>query len=105
MPYAIAIGIKEEDFWHMTMRRLRAHIEAHEIQVKEQDRLNHMLGQYIQSAVASIFRKNQKYVEKPFLYEEHNLDTNKESNEEIAVFEMKQRINALISQGYSESPK
>lgn len=47
-----------------------------------------------------------KYIEKSLneQYSEDNEPKYKESNEEIAVYEMKQRINALRQSGLPESP-
>lgn len=47
-----------------------------------------------------------KFYDKPFLQEidEMEITGSKESREEIAVFEMKQRTNALKNMGLKESP-
>lgn len=49
---------------------------------------------------------HEKYFEKPFSQEieEKSKPKHKESNEECAVFEMKQRINLLRKSGLPESP-
>lgn len=47
-----------------------------------------------------------EYPKKPLLSEDtlNESNTNKESNEEVAVYEMKQRINLLRQSGLPESP-
>lgn len=71
------------------------------------------MGMYVMNAVGTavehVFagdKAQSKYIEKPLLQEhdeEEPIYT--ESNEEIAVFEMKQRIKLLREQGLPESPK
>lgn len=68
-------------------------------------------GNYGISAVATAIEHNfakhpkSKYVEKSMIEtEEKRSSGNKESREECAVFEMKQRINLLRQQGLPESP-
>lgn len=86
---------------------------AHEQEVIEKDRLNHCLGMYMMSAfsttLSNAFQKHSKaqYAKKPILakmLEEAGKIKSPESNEECAVFEMKQRINILRMQGLPESP-
>ena len=47
---------------------------------------------------------NGKYIKKPIIEESKKEPAYKESNEEIAIWEMKQRIKALREQGLPESP-
>lgn len=49
-------------------------------------------------------KAKSKYIEKPIMAELEEKSSYKESSEEIAVFEMKQRINLLRKQGLPESP-
>ena len=50
-------------------------------------------------------KPKSKYIEKPILFaNEEKEPAYKESNEEIAIWEMKQRIKALRAQGLPESP-
>lgn len=78
----------------------------------EQDRLQHMWwGNYGVSAlivaIDTCFNKNSKeeFIKEPLLSEVSEKETSyKESNEEIAVFEMKQRIKLLEKQGLPQSP-
>lgn len=71
------------------------------------------MGLYVQSAVSTAVEHNlagkkakSEYIKKPFLHEdkEEIINGYKESNEEIAIFEMKQRINLLRKSGLPESP-
>lgn len=68
-------------------------------------------GNYALSAVAVAVDHNlrgdkakSEYVKKPIYQEEKKENGYKESDEEVAVFEMKQRINILREQGLPESP-
>lgn len=63
------------------------------------------LGQYIVAAVSCVFPKGE-YPKEPMFQIGENKEHNdyKESREEVAVFEMKQRINVLRKQGLPESP-
>lgn len=104
---------------HIINLLMKGHQEKIEIQMQVQDRLNWYMGQYFMSALDStvcnseLWRKRgsrpHSYIEKPILQssisEEKTENTNKESQEEIAVFEMKQRIKALRAQGLPESPE
>lgn len=89
-------------------------IKGHREKIKEQDYLAWYFGQYTLSAVWTAVEHNlfgekakSKYIERPFLQSVFNAkekNTYKESKEEIAVFEMKQRIKTLRMQGLPESP-
>lgn len=85
---------------------------AYNMKLIEQDRLQHMWwGNYGVSAlivaIDACFNKNSKaeFVKEPLLSKVSEMKTSyKESNEEIAVFEMKQRIKLLEKQGLPQSP-
>lgn len=87
-------------------------VKGHKEKIKEQDYLAWRFNQYTLSAVTVAVERNlagkkskARYIEKPFSQEEAiPTQKNIESNEEVAVFEMKQRINALREQGLPESP-
>lgn len=93
-------------------KELEPYDRAHRRKIQEWDYLMWMSGQYTLSAVMvaverDLFgRKSKaKYIESPFLEAGDVLERgNGESSEEVAVFEMKQRINALRGQGLPESP-
>lgn len=68
---------------------------------------NWQLGQYIASAIQFALSKDAKYPTEPLFSikdKEMSENTYKESREEIAIFEMKQRIEMLRKQGLPESP-
>lgn len=84
---------------------------------KLEDEKMWMMGQYIMSALDATVCNNflwkgkhgkaSEYVKKPILSDvEEKTKENKykESKEEIAVFEMKQRIKLLEKQGLPQSP-
>lgn len=113
LPYAISLGIKYFDFWKMNPRILKAYVKAQEKKMDEIDQLMWTMGLYVRSAVGTAVehvlagRKAQStYVERPFRYdgEDENENHNDESKEQVAVFEMNQRINLLRQQGLPESP-
>lgn len=96
----------------MNPRIIGIHVKGHNKKIKEIDSIMWHMGLYIQSAVAVAIEHNfaenpqSEYVKCPILQEECEEDsvTNKETNEECAVFEMQQRINLLRQQGLPESP-
>lgn len=69
------------------------------------------MGIYVHSAVATVIdsvlagkKSKAEYIKKPILIESCPEEEYKESKEEIAVFEMKQRIKILEKQGLPLSP-
>lgn len=84
---------------------LEPYEKAYKMQRNENDLMQWQLGQYVASALSCLFPKGQ-YPKKPMfqLGEEIKKSAYKESQEEIAVFEMKQRIRKLRMQGLPESP-
>lgn len=77
---------------------------AYKIKKNMEDIENWQLGQYVAAAVSCAFPKG-KYPNKPMFQLEYRKDNGyKESKEEVAVFEMKQRINLLKQSGLPESP-
>lgn len=93
-------------------KELEPYDRAYKMKLIEQDRLQHMWwGNYGVSAlivaIDTCFNKNSKaeFVKEPLLSDvSENKTSYKESNEEIAVFEMKQRIKLLEKQGLPQSP-
>lgn len=87
-----------------------ADLEPYAIAYKEQmnifDAQNWKLGQYIMASIGSAFSKNIKYPKEPMFQIADNLSGNgyKESQEEVAIYEMKQRIELLRQKGLPESP-
>lgn len=113
-PKANAIGVSWQEFWEMNPHIIKLLLKGHDEKVKEQDYLAWLSNQYTLSAVLVAVehclagrKAKSKYVEKPFLQEiSERTEENgyKESKEETAVFEMKQRINLLKRSGLLESP-
>lgn len=110
---AFSVGIHIAEFRHLTPKKLGYCLKGLRIEQKRKDEEMWRMGLYVQSAVSTAVEHNlagkkakSKYIEKPILYENKEENTNryKESNEEIAIFEMKQRINLLRQQGLPESP-
>lgn len=106
------MGVSWEQFWNMNPRILKSVTEGYAARIKfEAERANiqaHLQGQYfvdgILATVGNMFSKGNsyKYPKKPY-----DLHSEKENNsqEEIAVFEMKQRTNSLKKLGLQDSPK
>lgn len=96
---------------------MEPYVKAHEEELREKDYLAWAQGQYFASALDSTVcnailwrkkgEKSHGYIEKPMFQrtmENPNENTYEESQEEIAVFEMKQRISLLRKYGLPESP-
>lgn len=113
-PKANAIGVSWQEFWGMNPHIIKLLMKGHEEKIKEQDYMAWLSNQYTLSAVSVAVehclagkKAKSKYVDKPFLhsiFEEIQENKCKESNEEVAIFEMKQRINLLRKSGLPESP-
>lgn len=114
-PKANAIGVSWQEFWEMNPRIIKLLLKGHEEKIKEQDYMAWLSNQYTLSAVSvavehCLFGRKAKseYIKEPILpkIEEdgQKKNTHKESKEETAVFEMKQRINLLRKSGLPESP-
>lgn len=106
------MGVSWQEFWGMNPRIIKLLDKGHEEKIKEQDYIAWLFNQYTLSAVSVAVehclageKAKSKYIEKPFLQDiERTERKNKESQEEIAIFEMKQRINLLRKSGLPESP-
>ena len=59
LPYALAIGIRETEFWHMTMRTLNAHIRGNELRRKMHDYEMWLMGGYVIEAIMSSIGNSQ----------------------------------------------
>lgn len=102
------MGISYHDFWGMNPHIIKFYEEQYKNKRNEEDLKQWQLGQYIAAAITCNFSK-QKYPQKPVfqIVEQKNKEKHseyKESQEEIAIFEMKQRINLLRQNGLPESP-
>lgn len=86
---------------------------AHKKELIENDIFQHVwYGHYGISALSVVLdsffsgkKAKTKYLQKPLLFNDSFSEKNyEESNEEVALFEMKQRIAMLKKQGLPESP-
>lgn len=84
---------------------LKPYEEAFKLKENRRDSENWQLGQYILASIGSAFSKNGKYPKEP-LFQMGTSESNgyQESHEEVAIFEMKQRIKILEKQGLPQSP-
>ena len=110
---AIAHGIPEHTFFHSTPKRLK---RIYEEIMRKRDEEMWQIGVYVMKSLEATVcngfiwcNKGQKPYEYPniplFTKEVKNEEnTNAESKEEIAVFEMKQRVKLLEQQGLPQSP-
>lgn len=108
------MGVSWDEFWHMNPRILGAISDGYARKIKneyeEKNIIAHLQGVYFADAIMStvgnaLFKGGKhSYPKKPYKFFEENISDNNNSNEEIAVFEMKQRINALNNMGLKESP-
>lgn len=113
MPYALVYGMTEEEFWKSNPRKMKAHQKAYELRIKKQDEMNWYLGMYVQKSVLvavehCLFGKDAKseYFKNPLMQPERESENrDPESNEIIAVIEMKKRIRLLEISGLPESPE
>ncbi len=111
MPSAIKAGLTYKEAMHMTPKAIEMHIKAYtereQEKIKVSEYLSWLNGYYVVEAIACTFGKG-KYSKNPLLEEEKEEriknNSNKEGQEEIAVFEMKQRIRLLRESGLPESP-
>lgn len=85
---------------------LKPYETAHDIEMNRKDIENWQLGRYIVDSIGSVFSDKHKYPKEPMFQSKNTFKDNryKESQEEVAIFEMKQRIEFLEQQGLPESP-
>lgn len=110
LPKAIAYGIPYHVFMHSTPKRLT---EVYRLSDEKKDLEMWTMGIYVQSAVYTAMehiingkKATSKYIKQPITQENRQEDNDySESHEEVAVFEMKQRVKILEMQGLPESPK
>ena len=114
LPHYLAIGVPKFDFFHSTPKELKAYDKAFELRQKiEDDKMWGFWGNYGISALIFAIdhcfngrKAKSKFFEQPIMRELDMEQTNKHGNkEEVAVFEMKQRIKLLERQGLPQSPK
>ncbi len=108
------MGISIEEFKHLNPKKLEWCYKGYKLKKEEEDRNSwQRWGDYGISALIFAIdhclhgdKAKTAYVEKPISEKiaHDNKPKYKESNEEIAIWEMKQRIKALREQGLPESP-
>ena len=107
LPFALSIGMTKKEFMKSKPIELKSYYKAYQLKKKMKDEEMWMQGAYfynaLETALSHLFSKNSKaeYVKKPFSFEEME---ERKGMEEVAVFEMKQRVKALKMQGLKESP-
>lgn len=106
-------GLTVNDIDQSCPADLEAYEKAHSKELEEQDYMQHMWwGNYGISALHFALehciggeKSKSKYIKSPILSKEvQKTNGYKESKEEVAIFEMKQRIELLRKQGLPESP-
>lgn len=114
LPSYLAMGISKDEFFHSTPYELEAYEEAYQIKREIADEQAWLQARYNLEAymvALSHFgaglsgkRSTAEFMKEPLMqaYKKMNADDN--SNEELAVFEMKQRIHMLEMQGLPASP-
>lgn len=107
------MGVAWSEFWNMNPRILSAISDGYARKIKnEYEKKNviaHLQGMYFADAIMStvgnaLFKGKHSYPKKPYKFFEEHISENNNLNEEIAVFEMKQRTEYLLNSGMSESP-
>lgn len=102
-----------DEFKHMTPYKLECCLKGHKINRQMRDEEMWLwFGNYGLSAVSVAVehclarrKAKSKYVEKPIFADEKKAKSGyKESQEEVAVFEMKQRTKMLEKSGLRQSP-
>lgn len=110
---AFAIGISVEEFKHLTPYKLECCLKGHKLKMKMNDEEMWILGKYFASSLdatvcnAYLWRRKgesaHSYTKKPFLSSMES-KSNNNSQEEVAIFEMKQRTKLLEKSGLKASP-
>lgn len=120
MPYWLYVtrgyGFTVEDINWSCPADLEPYANAHRLEIRERDSLNHEMGLYNKIAFEVVMahfgaglsgkKSPAKYIDKPFMidgFEDEN-NPNREGKEGIAVFEMKKRTNMLARNGLQASP-
>ncbi len=92
---------------------LDPYVKAHKLEAIENDSAAYAVcGNYVLSAISVAVehclagrKARSKYIEKPIMQQFEKYENGyKENNEDVAVFEMELRANALRRQGFPESP-
>ena len=97
---------------------LEPYAKAHKLEMEELDYMNYYKGLYNYYAFETVMahfssgfagkKSDAEYLTEPFMQmekkEKDKLNKNKETNEEIAVYEMQKRIKMLEQSGLPQSP-
>lgn len=98
MPNCLAIGISEEQFWHLNPYLLEPYYKAEKLKQEKTDNYLWMLGCYfyegVSTALSNMFRKrgqkSHEFRSKPYTYEA------KEANEELSQDEVVRKTEILF---------
>lgn len=95
MPMCMRMGMTSKEFYHSTLRtinmRLDAYLDNIEIQSNKSKVNAWLQGLYVRCAIGSALN-GSKYPEMPEIDTDNGFE---ESKEQVAVYEMKQRISQL----------
>lgn len=105
----MAIGVSYERFMDSCPKELEPFVESERLKMLRRDEDMYVIGIYTQRAVEVAIehclagrKAKSRYFDKPI---SRNMEKNNNTGqEEVAVFEMKQRIKMLKNQGLPESP-
>lgn len=91
-PIYMSYGMSYDEFWYKSPYRAKFYIEAYKRKIKQQDEYMWMQGMYIYEALCKVSpilhafsKKGTKplpYSEKPYLYNNENLETEKEKEQQ-----------------------
>lgn len=107
------MGVPKQEILEASPKDLWCYDDAHKLRLKKQDEDAWLQGKYfaeaIMSTIGNAFKEkgsqNCEYPKKPYSFEEIDINnSNNNSKEEVAVYEMKQRIKILEKSGLPMSP-
>lgn len=91
-PVCMSYGMRYDEFWYKSPYRAKFYIDAYKRKIKQQDEYMWMQGMYIYEALCKVSpilhafsKKGTKplpYSEKPYLYNNENLETEKEKEQQ-----------------------
>ena len=103
MPFALAIGVPYDTFWHLTPNKLPSFYKAYELKRKLQDENMWIMGQYIMSALDSTVCNNSfwkgkngkasSYLQKPLLSQ---IQSKKIANKELTEDEKQAQLDKFV---------
>lgn len=115
LPSYLAIGVTKDEFFHSTPYELEAYNEAYRLKREIEDEKAWLQARYnLEAFMVSLShfacglsgkRSNAEYMKMPMMQMKKELESDENnSNETIAVFEMKQRIRMMEASGLPSSP-